>query len=413
MSKVRVRFAPSPTGVPHLGSLRTALFNFLFAKNQNGEFILRIEDTDQKRLVPGAVEKIKESLELLGLKWDEYYVQSDRLNLYQKYLEELKKKKLVYEDEGAWRFKVEKGPHLEWQDVVHGPVKFSSDVIEDFIIIKSDGFPTYHFASVIDDHGLNITHVFRGDEWLSSTPKHLLLYRALDWQPTIFIHLPPILGSDHKKLSKRTGAKSVMEYLSEGYLPEAIINFLAFLGWAPKEDRELFSLEELTKEFTLDRINKNSPIFNSEKLNWFNKKYLQKIADQDLAKKIKTFSKNASSIDDQLLSKIVVLVKDRMSTLVDFDRYASVFFTKGNEAPPEKSKTKNAKTAIEKIDNWTAEKIATTLDNWILSNNLDSGDFKNTLRLSVFADNTPPIYQSLAVLSKEEVLKRIDDALNH
>lgn len=412
MSKTRVRFAPSPTGIPHLGSLRTALFDYLFAKNQKGAFILRIEDTDQKRLVSGAVEKIKESLELLNLKYDEYCVQSERLPIYQEYLDELKHKNLVYEDEGAWRFKVDKSQQIKWDDIVHGPVSFNSDVIEDFIIIKSDGFPTYHFASVVDDHDLEISHVFRGDEWLSSTPKHLLLYKAFGWQPTLFVHLPPILGSDHKKLSKRMGAKSVMEYINEGYLPEAIINFLALLGWAPIGDRELFTLEELTREFSLDRLNKNSPIFNLEKLNWFNKKYLQIIPEKDLIAKVKNFSTRAKSLDDKQLSAIINLVKDRMTTLVDFDKYAKIFFEKGSEKPPEKSKVENAKEAIESIENWKEESIEKTLDKWISENKLQTGDFKNTLRLTVFADNTPPIYQSLAVLTKAEVLNRIDDVLS-
>ena len=230
MSKVRVRYAPSPTGVLHIGGIRTALFNYLLAKNQNGDFILRIEDTDRKRLIPESIGEIKQSLELLALKWDEYYVQSERLKIYQKYLNQLKAKGVVYEDEGAWRYKVEKGKKIEWVDGLHGKVKFTSDVIEDFVIMKSDKFPTYHLANVVDDNLMNITHILRGDEWLSSTPKHLMLYEAFNWQPPIFIHLPTILGSNHKKLSKREGAKSARQYINEGYLPEALINFLALLG---------------------------------------------------------------------------------------------------------------------------------------------------------------------------------------
>lgn len=418
MPEVRVRFAPSPTGVPHLGSLRTALFDYLFARNQKGKFILRIEDTDQNRLVEDAVEKIKESLKVLNLTYDEYYVQSERLAIYKKCLDELKSKNLVYEDEGAWRFLVEKNQKLEWNDVVHGPVSFSSDVIEDFIVIKSDGFPTYHFASVVDDHDLKISHVLRGDEWVSSTPKHLMLYKAFGWEPTTFVHLPPILGSDHKKLSKRMGAKSAMEYVAEGYLPEAIINFLALLGWAPKDDRELFTLDQLTKEFSLDRLNKNSPIFNIEKLNWFNKQYIQKLSNGQLLEKLENTSdvSPAASLHTSEVGKdkklsIINLVKDRMTTLADFDKYAKIFFEKGQEKPPEKSKVENAKQAIESVSEWTEETISQTLDKWISENKLQAGDFKNTLRLAVFADNTPPIYQSLAVLTKEETLSRISEAL--
>ena len=412
MSRVVVRYAPSPTGIPHIGNIRTALFNFLLAKNQNGQFILRIEDTDRKRFIPKSIPKIKESLLVLGLKWDgEEIYQSKRLNLYQEHLEILKKKQLTYNKEGAWYFKVEKSKKISWQDLLHGPINFSSDVIEDFVIVKSDGFPTYHFASVVDDHEMQVSHVMRGDEWISSTPKHLLLYQAFSWNPPKFIHLPPILGPDKKKLSKRQGARSVLEYIEDGYLPEALVNFLALLGWSPKGDRELFILDELIREFSLDRLNKNSPIFNIEKLNWFNKKYLQKYTSDELIKKIRNFSKLAKTINDQHLAKISRLVCDRLTTLADFDSIASIFFEKGKEKPPQKSKIENARKAIESIITWDEYSIGQVLDEWIASNHFESSDFKNTLRLSVFADNTPPIYQSLAVLSKEEVINRIDDAI--
>ncbi len=317
---VRVRYAPSPTGVPHIGNIRTALFNFLFAKNKNGQFILRIEDTDQKRFVPDSIPKIKESLLVLNLKWDEEYVQSKRLALYNKSLEILKDKNLAYQDEGAWYFKVPKDQKIKWQDGVHGTVEFSSDILEDFVIVKSDNFPTYHFASVVDDNDTKITHVIRGDEWISSTPKHLLLYQAFSWPTPTFVHLPSILGPDKKKLSKRERARSVLECLADGFLPEAIVNFLALLGWSPKNDRELFSLSDLIKEFSLERLNKNSPIFNIEKLNWFNKKYLQKYQIAKLLPKIKQISKNARKVDDQKLAIILELVRDRRTPRAEVDK---------------------------------------------------------------------------------------------
>src|SRR3990172_10155527 len=323
MSRVVVRYAPSPTGIPHIGNIRTALFNFLLAKNQNGQFILRIEDTDRKRFIPKSIPKIKESLLVLGLKWDgEEIYQSKRLNLYQEHLEILKKKQLTYNKEGAWYFKVEKSKKISWQDLLHGPINFSSDVIEDFVIVKSDGFPTYHFASVVDDHEMQVSHVMRGDEWISSTPKHLLLYQAFSWNPPKFIHLPPILGPDKKKLSKRQGARSVLEYIEDGYLPEALVNFLALLGWSPKGDRELFTLDELIAEFQVERLNKNSPIFNLGKLNWFNRKYLAKYAQKDLLSQVRKFSKKAKAEDDARLSLILNLIRDRMTTLADFDKYS-------------------------------------------------------------------------------------------
>src|SRR3990167_7080903 len=411
MSRVVVRYAPSPTGIPHIGNIRTALFNYLFAKNQKGRFILRIEDTDRKRFIPKSIPKIKESLLILGLKWDQIFEQSKRLPLYIKNLEILKRKKLVYEDDGSWRFRVPKGRKIKWHDLLHGPIKFSSDVIEDFVIVKSDGFPTYHFASVVDDHEMQVSHVIRGDEWISSTPKHLILYQALNWQPPAFIHLPPILGPNRQKLSKREGDRSVIEYVEDGYLPEALVNFLALLGWAPKGNQELFTLDKLIREFSLDRLNKNSPIFNIEKLNWFNKKYLQKHTSDQLIKKIRNFSRLAKTVNDQHLAKISRLVCDRLTTLADFDSIASIFFKKGKLKPPAKTKIQNAKEAILSITTWDEKQISQKLDQWISQKKLDPADFKNTLRLSVFADNTPPIYQSLSVLSKEEVINRIDDAI--
>lgn len=423
MIKVRTRFAPSPTGIPHIGSIRTALFNYLHAKNTNGDFLLRIEDTDQNRSTKEHITDIKENLELLGLKWDEDYLQSHRLKIYAKHLEKLKKTGNIYEDEGAWRFKVDiQDQEIKWKDAVHGNVSFKSSVIEDFIILKSDGYPTYHFASVVDDHEMQISHVIRGDEWISSTPKHLMLYKALKFDPPIFCHTPFILGADHKKLSKRDGAKSVSEYVSEGYLPEAILNFLALLGWAPspsvasggggKRDREMFTIEELIKEFTLDRLNKNSPIFNIKKLNWFNRKYIQELSESDLGKKLNENNITPKNFDDKKLISIIKLVKERMTTLKDFEKLSKIFFSKGDQLPPEKSKVEIAQKALKTISTWDTAVITKSLDEFASTNKIESSDLKNTFRLAVFADNTPPIYESLAVLTKEEVEKRIRDVLN-
>src|SRR3989344_4660798 len=411
MEKVIVRYAPSPTGIPHIGNIRTALYNFLLAKSQKGKFILRIEDTDRKRFVPESVKAIEDSLKVLGLNWDEVYRQSERLSIYQRDLELLSKKGLAYEDSGAWRFKVEKGKKLEWTDLVHGQVEFTADVIEDFVVVKSDGYPTYHFASVVDDHELKISHVLRGDEWISSTPKHLLLYQAFCWNPPQFIHVPAILGPDKKKLSKREGARSVLEYIEDGYLPEALVNFLAFLGWSPKGDKELFTLDELIAEFQVERLNKNSPIFSIEKLKWLNGQWIRKYTPKNLSSQVKKFSKKAKPIGDERLTTLLNLIRDRMTTLADFDRYSGIFFEKGKEKPPSKEKIQVAKEAVEKIEKWDEKTIEESLEKYIKGNNLEPADFKNTLRLAVFADNTPPIYQSLSVLEKSAVLSRIDDAI--
>lgn len=419
MKSIRVRYAPSPTGIPHIGNIRTALFNYLFAKNQKGDFILRIEDTDRTRLVPESIDKIKESLELLDLKWDEEEHQSKRLDLYKEHLEILKDKNLVYDDGGAWRFKVEKGKSLKWDDVVHGKVQFSSDVIEDFIIIKSDGFPTYHFASVVDDHDMRITHAFRGDEWISSTPKHLLLYQAFGWEPPKFVHLPPILGTDHKKLSKRQGAKSAVEYIEEGYLPEAIVNFLAFLGWSPpppealgeggKREREIFSLEELTKIFSLDRINKNSPIFNVEKLNWFNGQWIRKLPQIDLAEKIK---KAFPKYNPQIIEKITPLIRERITNVNDFPKLCDFIFNSPKPITITLSRDLILKIAatFEKL-NWNSEEIKKSIEDFSQSQKMDKKDLIVGVRNIVAGTSvTPPLYESLEILGRENTIARLKKA---
>jgi len=421
MQKIKTRYAPSPTGIPHVGNIRTALFNFLLARNKKGEFILRIEDTDQKRSTKEHIGNIEESLKLLRIDWDSKYLQSERLDIYQKHLEILKKKGVAYEDDGAWRFKIDSSSEkISWNDLAHHKVEFPTHVIEDFVIVKSDGFPTYHFASVVDDREMEISHVLRGDEWISSTPKHLLIYKAFGWQPPQFCHLPAILGANHKKLSKREGAKSIKEYIEEGYLPEALTNFLALLGWAPGDNRELFSLDELIGEFSLEKLNKNSPIFNIEKLNWFNRKYLQQLSIEMLVTKVKAFysssersesrsSRRARTITNQKLARILNLIRDRLVVLADFDKYASIFFEKGSQEPPSKEKVDLATKAILSIKNWNIKSIKENLDQFAQDNNLEASDFKNTLRLAVFADNTPPIYESLSVLTKEETQKRLEE----
>lgn len=418
MKRVRVRYAPSPTGTPHIGNIRTALFNYLFAKNQGGQFLLRIEDTDQNRQVPGAIEKIKESLDKLGLSRDEQEVyQSQRLDIYKKHLEILKGKGLAYQDEGAWRFKVEKGKTLQWDDVVHGSVKFSSDVIEDFIIIKSDGFPTYHFASIVDDKQMQISHVFRGDEWISSTPKHLLLYQSFGWEPPKFVHLPPILGEGHKKLSKRDGAKSAIEYIGEGYLPEAIVNFLAFLGWSPKGDREVFTLDELTREFSLDRINKNSPIFNLEKLKWFNKQWLIKKATytpMEFATAVSTASGYSGNI---VFTDIAVgtapLVAPRMTTLLDYDKLIAPLYEKpvvneGSFSGEHKDYFLVASKALEEVENWSKDEIEKALRKTVDDNKFNTKDFFMDLRVAVTGSKiSMPLNDLMEILGKDKTIARL------
>lgn len=414
MSKVRVRYAPSPTGIPHIGNIRTALFNYLFAKSQGGQFLLRIEDTDRTRLVPEAIDKIKQSLNILGLNFDEEEIyQSKRLDIYHSHLEILKDKNLAYEDEGAWRFKVEKDKMISWDDAVHGKVEFKSDVVEDFIILKSDSYPTYHFANVIDDHETQISHVFRGDEWIPSTPKHLMLYQAFGWENPIFVHLPPILGPDHKKLSKRDGAKSAIEYVEEGYLPEAIVNFMAFLGWAPKDEREIFSLEDLVTEFSIERINKNSPIFNIEKLKWFNGQWIRSLSNKDLADKVS----KVTTFKSEEITKVLPIVKDRMSTLLDFATIAGFLFTDKIELGAEgllvsPDVLEKLIESYQSIDKWTKENIQNATISIMEAEGLKKSEMYRSIGIAVSGSNiTPPIFDSLEILSKEKTTARLNEAI--
>lgn len=417
MAKIKVRYGPSPTGVPHIGNIRTALFNYLVAKNQNGEFYLRIEDTDQARIVKGAVLKIQESLKLLNLNWDgEIIFQSKRLTIYQKHLEILKDKGFAYQDEGAWRFKIQtQQKEVSWQDVVHGRVSFPTNVLEDFVIIKSDGFPTYHFASVVDDHDMQISHVIRGDEWISSTPKHIQLYEAFGWNAPKFVHLPPILGSDHKKLSKRDGAKSTMEYLNEGYLPEALINFMALLGWSPKSSQEIFSLSELTKEFSLDRINKNSPIFNTEKLDWFNSQWIRKSADIKLAPHIHRLLPEYSV---EKILEYLPLVKNRLQKLKDFDNLAGPLIKETVSADPSlivlsADKLTKFKNTYQNITDWHKTKISHATVAVMDKESISKPDALGSIGTAVTGSKvTPPIFDMLEKLGKEKTIQRLEDVIN-
>lgn len=329
MTQVKTRFAPSPTGYLHVGGLRTALYAYLFAKQNNGQLILRIEDTDQKRFVEGAAESLMEVLQYFDITWDEGpYFQSERTELYRKHTkqligsghayrcfctaerlqemrEEQQKKKLppkydrhctkLSEDE--IQNLLNKGtPHVvrllipdeavEFEDLVRGNVSFHGKDVDDQVLMKSDGFPTYHLANVVDDHDMGITHVIRGEEWLPSTPKHIWLYKAFGWETPIFAHLPLLLNPDKSKLSKRQGDVAAEDYMKKGYLKEALINFIAFLGWNPGTEEEIFSLPELVNAFSLDRVQKAGAVFSLEKLDWLNGQYLRKTPTIELAQMI-------------------------------------------------------------------------------------------------------------------------------
>ena len=350
--KVRTRFAPSPTGFLHIGGLRTALYNFLFARKNSGKFILRIEDTDQNRLIANATENLITTLKKCGLEYDEGpdipgnfgpYVQSKRLEIYKKHLVQLINQGIAYpcfftsknrdelnpefdihnatermkNEQHVVKLKIQSNQLINTCDEIRGKITFDLNLVEDPIIFKSDGYPTYHFANVIDDHYMKISHVIRGEEWLSSLPKHILLYEAFGWQLPKFCHLPLLLNTDKTKLSKRQGDVAVEQFLDKGYIKESIINFVALLGWHPGDNQEIFNLDELVNAFSLDRVNKSGAVFDLEKLNWMNKTYLQHTPTSNLIKSIteKLQDQNYNIDNKKKLYKAIEFAKQRTNTI--------------------------------------------------------------------------------------------------
>jgi len=517
---VRVRFAPSPTGIPHVGNIRTALFNWLFARHHGGSFILRIEDTDVTRRVEGAVEAILESLRWLGLDWDEGpevggdygpYFQSKRLELYHRCAQQLlegghaykcycseerldrtraemakrkeamrsydrhcrhlsDKERTKLESQGITpvvRFKTPLEGQIRFHDLIRGEVVFEASTIDDFVLLKSDGYPTYHMANVADDHLMKISHVLRADEWLSSTPRHVLLYESLGYEPPVFAHLPMILGSDRAKLSKRHGATSVIEYRDKGYLPEAVVNFLALLGWALDDKTEILSKEELIRYFSIERISKTGAIFNKDKLDWMNGVYMRNMSIAELTDRLRAFleryppTKVERSISAEYVLQIVPLIQERATTLEGAaDQYRFIFKPPTQiikpESIPSEEKFGTPTVIQEKIDydaglllgkkltketavaaleaalqrltdlgaDWDgtgrdAEKLAKdaqSLEEVLrpLADELGlkTGEFFGLLRVAVTGRTAaPPLFQTMAVLGRERCLRRIEAAL--
>lgn len=389
---VRVRFAPSPTGFVHIGSLRTALYNYLFAKKNNGDYILRIEDTDQSRYVEGAVENMLNILEWSGIKHNEGvmiedgkvvqtgdcgpYIQSERLHIYKQYIEELLEKRHAYYcfcskerldavreqqaengetpkydghcrnislDEArkraeagepcVIRLRLPENRDIVFEDVVRGIVTVNTNDLDDQVLIKTDGFPTYHFAVVVDDYLMGITHVIRGEEWVISTPKHVYLYEAFGWKAPLFVHLPNILNRERKKLSKRQGDVAAADFKNKGYLPEGLVNYLALVGWSPEDEQELFKMEELIDSFSLERVSKSGGIFDTDKLNWVNSHFIKEYDLDVLTQLAIPFLIEAEYITEQeanekyeWLKDIMSILRDRLSYLKEISKEADIFF---------------------------------------------------------------------------------------
>lgn len=468
--KVVTRFAPSPTGFIHVGNLRTALYAYLWAKKNNGIFILRIEDTDKVREVEGSTKHIMESLKWLNINWDEGpdiggpnapYKQSERLESYKKYAQILIDKGLAYPDPyteeevgifrdtaelakkpflfrehrpenfGIWdgsqplRFKVPEIKSYKWNDLVYGDLSAGPEALDDFILIKSDGYPTYNFAHVIDDLEMGVTHVMRGQEFISSVPKYLSLYDGLGIKPPLFATLPPIMGKDgNKKLGKRDGAKDVLEYEKEGYLPEAMINFLALLGWNPGGDKEIFTKDELIKIFDISRIGHSGAQWNDDKLDWINKEYIKKLDSVELKNKIFAYLPEELKIE-----KIIPIITERISKFGDIknmlERGELDFFYKQPEYPKEKLIYKEtafekisanlnmAISELEKIDtkDFTQETIRNTLMQ--IADALDTrGELLHPVRFALSGlDKSPDPFTIAEILGKNETLLRLQKAI--
>ena len=422
--RIRTRIAPSPTGFAHVGTAYAALFNFAFAKKNGGDFILRIEDTDVKRNVEQAEKAIYQGLAWLGLSWAEGpdkggkygpYRQSERLAIYKKESEKLLEKGYAYEEAGAIRFK-NPGKDISWIDEVRGEISFSGGEITDFVLLKSDGFPTYNFGVVIDDIEMEITHVIRGEEHISNTPRQLALYKAFGVSPPQFAHLPTLRNKERKKLSKRQDPVDLRIFRKQGYLPEALVNFLCLLGWSHPEEKEIFGLEEFVSHFDLKKVRKAGPVFDMTKLDWMNGEYLRKASNSKLKNQIYEFF--SGKYPEEKLETILPLVKDRIKTLSEFEDLAGFFF---KEKKPksgffEKDYKKHLREAVsnlEKVKDWNKGEIDKVLLATVDKNSFKTGQFFMNLRVAITGSRaTPPINESIVVLGREETINRLKSILN-
>ena len=481
LENVRVRYAPSPTGQPHLGNVRTALFNWLFARRYGGKFVVRIEDTDQERAVDGVVEAILESLRWLELDWDEGpdadgpygpYVQSQRLDIYheaterlisagrayrcyctRERLDELRKTNRAnnlpnagYDGHCRYltdtslgtdqehgtphtvRFAMPSDGETELVDLIRGDVSWDNSLLDDFVILKSDGFPTYHLANVLDDHLMEISHVLRAEEWLSSTPRHLRLYEALGYEPPQFGHLPMILGPDRSKLSKRHGATALLEYRDAGYLSEAMVNFMALLGWSLDDKTDVISRDELTQVFSLEQVGKSGAIFDQERLLWMNGVYIRGLQPHELARRAYPFVLNempeASSNDGQVeLARVMPLLQERLKTLKDTPEMASYFFEheltyddsqlvpKGMERDATSNALSQAHATLADLPDFRTATIEAALRCLTDELGISGRQLFGALRVATTGRTAaPPLFETMEVLGRERCLNRIQRA---
>lgn len=502
LTNVRVRIAPSPTGFVHVGNLRTILYNYLFAKHYNGKFIIRIEDTDQSRFVPGAVDDLLKVLKWAGIESDEGpcltvdnkikergeftpYTQSKRIKLYNEQIQHLVDKGKAYycfcskdrleklREEQAKnnqppkydnfcrdltreetqsmlsscapyviRFKMPENKKVIFHDLIRGEILVNTKDLDDYVLIKSDGFPTYHFANIVDDHFMKITHVLRGEEWIASTPKHTLLYEAFGWQPPAFAHLPTLLNKQKKKLSKRDGDTSVHDFIGKGYLAPAFINFIALLGWNAGTEQELYTLNELIKQFSIDNVHKSSAVFDLDKLDWINGLYIRKLSFDDFyalclpfletANLIKakgaslTIVETGEKVKPSYVKNIIQLEQSRINKISDIAKATEYFFTekfeydgdglvwkKSNKRKTvENLKTVEAEIKKLKAADFSTEKIKAAITDLIEKSNLDTGSVLWPLRFALSGrDKSPDPFDIASALGKKKTLDRINRAI--
>lgn len=468
----RTRFAPSPTGYMHIGNLRTALYEYLIAKSQGGEFILRIEDTDQKRYVEGATDIIYATLKRVNMLWDEGpdiggpvgpYVQSERKAIYKEYADKLvqlggahycfckdmsdekdenapitkfddpckhisleeAQKRIAAGEPYVVRQNINKKGTSVFEDMVYGKIEIDYDELDEGVLLKTDGLPTYNFANVIDDHLMGITHVVRGNEYISSTPKYNLIYEAFGWTPPIYVHVPPVMKDTQHKLSKRNGDASFQDLVSKGYLPEAILNYIALLGWNPGTEQEIFSIDDLKKVFTAERLNKSPAIFDGEKLKWMNGVYIRALTAEEFHKHALPYYKDLPcNVNLEFLSSVL---QPRVETLgeianeIDFIRampeYPSALYENKKMKTDEtiaKRAIFLASKALKNVSDWSNETLFETLKLVASNEGWKNGQILYPVRVALSGKETTPggATELAVILGKEETLKRLQSALN-
>lgn len=488
LSEVRVRFAPSPTGYLHIGGLRTALYNYLFAQKNGGKFILRIEDTDQTRLVEDAIENLIDSLKWAGIEYDEGvfvedhkiiqkgeygpYIQSERLEIYQKYIDELIQKDEAYYcfctrerlenlrdeqktkgmvpkydgfcrnvsldeakariangEEYVVRLKLPHNRDIKFHDLVRGDIVINTNDIDDQVLLKSDGFPTYHMAVVVDDHLMKITHIVRGEEWLPSTPKHIYLYEAFGWEKPIYVHLPTVLNNERKKLSKRHGDVSVDDFKSKGYIPEGLINYLALVGWSPEDNEEILSMEEMIEKFTFDRVSKTGGIFDRDKLDWVNGHYIRSASVEEITELAIPFLIEANYIDNNFaeenkewLLTLVDTVREGLSNMSEISEKVGFIFNDdieieedakpllvGEQVPQLLNAIKDELNTIDKIDLEYAKTFMKTIQK---ATGIKGKDLFMPTRAAITgSEHGPEMVNTIYLLGKDKIIKRVNKIL--